>query len=80
MGITPCHRLFLLMFSDNLYGQIIFCLLLHRQSDVRALLKFSAFPNVSVHVIDVIVGFLNDHRVLLSFERPSIAVLLLSVL
>ena len=53
------------MFSDNLYGQIIFCLLLHRQSDVRALLKLSAFPNVSVHVIDVIVGFLNDHRVLI---------------
>ena len=38
----------------------------------------SAFPNVSVHVINVVDGILHDHRFLLSRERSSFAVLLLS--
>ena len=42
------------------------------------LLNFSVFPNVSVYRIDVVDGVLHDHRVLLSFERPSFAVLLLN--
>ena len=33
---------------------------------------------MSVHVIDVVNGILHDHRVILSFERPSFAVLLKS--
>ena len=37
------------------------------------------FPNESVHVIDVIDGILQDQRVLLSFERPSFAAILLNV-
>ena len=42
------------------------------------LLNFSVFPNVSVYRIDVVDGVLHDHRVLLSSERPSFAVLLLN--
>ena len=79
-GAAPCYPLFLLTSSDNRYCQMILDVLLYRQSDVRALPNFQLSQNVSVRVIDVVDGILHDHRVLLSFERPSHAVLLLNVL
>ena len=66
----------LLTFSDNLYCQMILSVLLKRQSEVCALLCVQPSLNESVHEIDVIVGLLHDHRVLLSVERRNFAVLL----
>ena len=75
VGVLPaCGCSLLFSFFDNIYCQMILGVLLYRHGDVCALLNFSAVPNVPVHVIDVVDGMLHDHRVLLSFERPSFAV------
>ena len=73
MVLPPCYPLFLLTFPMTLG------VLLHRRGRRSRFASFSDLPNVSVHLLDVMVDILHDHRVLFSFERPSFAVLLLNV-
>ena len=58
---------------------MILKVLLYWNSVSFALLNFSVFMNVSVHVIDMIDNILHCPQVLLSFECPSFAAVPLHV-